>query len=600
MIKKIKRLLGIKEKSKKDKPKIKWSLYGRVWREIGLPYWKWILAGVIFTIGAAAAEGYSIMLVRQVIDQGFVERNMGLLIIIGVQIVLAFLLKGSFNYAKALIMTKTGIKTTTVLQERLYKHTIQTDISQFNKDGIARFLNHFNVQAGSVLNLVTGQVVRMVQDIATLIIMLTLMIWYAPQMVMVLVFMIPAIFIPFLIIMHQKQKITRESFGIANTFGQHMNQSLHGVKTIQAFGMEKYESEKFNGYLKRAMTNNYKNVRISELRGPIMELSISVGLGISLVMAGYFIANGSLSIGDFTAFLLALTAAYKPAKSINGIGDGIQHGLISAEILFKFLDSKPAIRDEKNAIELTGSQMDVKFENVSFAYNEADGDVLRNVNLTVGAGKMCAFVGPSGGGKTTMFNLLERFYDPREGQILINGVDIKKYTLASLRKNIAEVSQDVFLFNGSVIENIRYGVPDATDEQIIDAAKIANAHNFITKLPNGYDTPVGERGTLLSGGQKQRIAIARAVLRNAPILLLDEATSALDTESEKLIQASLEKLMAGRTVFVIAHRLSTILDADEIHVISNGQIVESGTDAELVALDGDYKKLRDIQFKKKD
>ena len=225
--------------------------------------------------------------------------------------------------------------------------------------------------------------------------------------------------------------------------------------------------------------------------------------------------------------------------------------------------------------------------------------VLENINLMVPAGKVCALVGPSGGGKTTMFNLIERFYEPQKGKIEINNTDIRKFTLKSLRENIAEVSQDVFLFNGTIEENIKYGAPNATHEQVEAAAKAANAHDFIISFPNKYKSKVGEGGALLSGGQKQRIAIARAILKDSPILLLDEATSALDTQSEKLIQAALKDLMRGRTTFVIAHRLSTILDADIICVVKDGHIVEQGTDAELVALDGEYKKLRDIQFKNK-
>ena len=233
---------------------------------------------------------------------------------------------------------------------------------------------------------------------------------------------------------------------------------------------------------------------------------------------------------------------------------------------------------------------------MSFAYNPSE-PVLKNINLSVPAGKVCALVGPSGGGKTTMFNLLERFYEPQVGKITINKKDIKKYTLKSLRNSIADVSQSVFLFNGSIEDNIKYGRPDATHEQVVAAARAANADGFISEFPDGYNSPVGEGGGLLSGGQKQRIAIARAILKDAPILLLDEATSALDTQSEKLIQAALKDLMQGRTTFVIAHRLSTILDADIICVIKDGEIVEMGTDEELCALDGEYKKLRDIQFK---
>ncbi|MDR1696934.1 MAG: ATP-binding cassette domain-containing protein, partial [Rickettsiales bacterium] len=286
------------------------------------------------------------------------------------------------------------------------------------------------------------------------------------------------------------------------------------------------------------------------------------------------------------------------AKNITGTGNTIQHGLLAAEILFDFMDTPPDITDAPDAVDLESGALSVGFKNVSFAYNP-DEPVLRDVSLNVPSGKMCALVGPSGGGKTTMFNLIERFYDPQSGTVLINKQGIRKFTLKSLRKHIAEVSQDVFLFHGTIAENIKYGAPNATKQQIEDAARAANAHDFIMEFPRGYETSVGERGGLLSGGQKQRVAIARAILKNAPILLLDEATSALDTQSEKLIQAALAELMKGRTTFVIAHRLSTILDADIICVVKDGQIVESGTDAELVALDGEYKKLRDIQFREK-
>jgi subfamily B ATP-binding cassette protein MsbA len=587
-----------KKKTEKS-GRIKWSLYGRVWREIGLPYWQWLLAGVVFTIIAAGAEGYSITLVKKVMDVGFISQNMDTLFLIGFQIILAFLLKGGFNYAKSLVMAKTGLKTSAELRERIYRNTIRTNIDAVSGNGIGRFLNYFGVQAGAVLDLVTSQIIGIVQNISSLLIMIALMVWYAPQLVAILLILIPLLFVPLIVITRYKNKKIRRSFEIANSSSQHINQSLQGIKTIQAFGMEKYEQEKFHGILEQSMENAYKNIRVGSLRAPLMELGIAIGLGLSLIVGGHFITSGSLSVGDFVAFLLALFAAYKPAKSTAGINEGLQHGLIAAEVLFNFLDSKPTITDSAGAVELGGDKMKVEFKNVSFAYNAGDGDVLHNINLAVDSGKICAFVGPSGGGKTTMFNLLERFYDLKDGKILINGKDIKKYTLASLRKHIADVSQDVFLFNGTIEENIRYGAPGATPEQIIAAAKVANAHDFITAMPNKYKTSVGERGSMLSGGQKQRIAIARAVLKNAPILLLDEATSALDTESEKLIQSALKKLMAGRTVFVIAHRLSTVLDSDMICVVKNGAIIERGTDGELVAMGGEYKKLRDIQFKKK-
>lgn len=575
--------------------RIKWSLYGRVWREIGRPYWKWLLFGIIFTILAAGAEAYTITLVQQVVDQAFIEKSMHAIYFLGIQVIIAFGAKGAFTYAKALIMAKGGLLAHANLQKKIYKHMTHMNLARFYGDGIGKNLNYFTVQSNAVLSLVTGTVVKAVQNVATLAMTLALMFYYAPQMCVVLLFLAPAIMIPMSVIMRIRRKLSRQSFGIANEVSQQLNQTLHGIKTIQAFANEDKEAKNFETVLNHSVTNSYKSTQANSLRSPLMEFMISIGLCIAMIMGAHFITSGAITTGDFTAFLLALTAAYKPAKSITGTGDSIQHGLLAAEVLFEFLDSKPDIVDAPNARELTGDKMSVKFDRVSFAYNP-DEPVLRSISLDVPDNTVCALVGPSGGGKTTLFNLLMRFYEPQRGSIKINGTDIKKYTLKSLRNNIAEVSQSVFLFNDTIAENIKYGCPDATHEMVVAAATAANAHDFIMEFPDGYDTNVGEGGGLLSGGQKQRIAIARAILKDSPILLLDEATSALDTHSEKQIQSALRDLMRGRTTFVIAHRLSTILDADMICVIKDGKIIESGTDAELCKLDGEYKKLRDIQF----
>ena len=580
----------------RDNGRIKWSLYGRVWNEIGRPYIKWLAMGILFTVLAAAAEAYTITLVQQVVDQAFIEKSMSAIYFLGGQVIIAFGAKGAFTYAKSLIMSKGGLLAHANLQKKIYNHMTHMNLSRFYGDGIGKNLNYFTVQSGAVLNLVTTTVIKLVQNVATLAMTLALMFYYAPQMCVVLLFLTPAIMIPMVVIMRKRRKLSRQSFGIANDVAQQLNQTLHGIKTIQAFANEGREAKNFERVLNNSVINSYKSTQANALRSPLMEFMISIGLCIAMIMGGHFISSGAISTGDFTAFLLALTAAYKPAKSITGTGDTLQHGLLAAEILFAFLDSKPDIIDAPDAIELKSKSMSVAFDDVSFEYNPGE-PVLRDINLNVPAGRVCALVGPSGGGKTTMFNLLERFYEPQSGKITINRRDIRKYTLKSLRKNIAEVSQDVFLFNGTIADNIKYGNENATDEMVIAAARAANAHDFIMEFPDGYNTCVGERGGLLSGGQKQRVAIARAILKDAPILLLDEATSALDTQSEKLIQSALNDLMRGRTTFVIAHRLSTILDADIICVIKDGHIVEMGTDAELCALDGEYKRLRDIQFK---
>ena len=590
--KKIKKII----KGDESNGRIKWSLYGRVWREIGKPQWKWLLFGVIATIGTAGAEAYTITLVQQVVDKAFIEKSMTHIYMFGLQIIAAFGAKGIFSYAKSLIMAKAGLNASADLQQRIYNHMVKMNISKFYGDGIGKHLNYFGVQAGAVLNLVTGTLISTIQQIATLAMTLGLMVYYAPQMCAVLLFLVPAIMVPMVLIMRKRRKLSRESFGIANDVSQHLNQTLHGIKTIQAFGTEDVETQKFARVLDSSMCNSYKGTQAFALQSPLLELMISIGLCLALIIGGHFIVSGAITTGDFTAFLLALTAAYKPARSITSTSNTVQHGLLAAEVLFDFLDSKPDIQDAPNAVELKPGKMSVGFNHVYFEYNHGE-PVLRDINLHVPAGKVCALVGPSGGGKTTMFNLIERFYDPQKGQVEINRKNIKDITLHSLRQNIAEVSQDVFLFNGTIEENIKYGSPNATPDQVQAAARAANAHDFIMKFPKKYKSKVGEGGALLSGGQKQRIAIARAILKDAPILLLDEATSALDTQSEKLIQAALKDLMRGRTTFVIAHRLSTILDADIICVIKDGHIIERGTDAELVALNGEYKKLRDIQFK---
>jgi subfamily B ATP-binding cassette protein MsbA len=595
LIQVIKEFINPKDKN----ARIEWSLYGRVWREIGRPYWKWLAAGVIFAIGAAGAEAYSIMLVKKVMDNGFIEKNMGSLYIIGMQIIVAFGFKGLFTYGKTVLMSKAGLLAATGLRRRIYRHMVKLHLGHFKESRTGDLLNFYTIQANAVLALVTETVINSVQNLATLLMMLGMMIWVAPQMVALLVFLIPAIIIPLMIITRKRRILTRQDFGAASSSTAHINQTILGIKTIQAYCAEEKESGNMDQIEDVMVSKRFKLSQLVALQSPILEIMIAVGMAIALVYGGHFITTGSISPGDFVAFILALTAAYQPAKKITSVNNTLQTGLLAAEQLFEFLDLKPLIKDQKGAVAMPKVATKVGLSNVSFSYVKSQGQVLKNVDLVVNPGQICALVGPSGGGKSTILNLLERFYEPDSGAVEFNGTDIRKHTLKSLRGNIAEVSQDVFLFAGSVAENIAYGSPNATREQVIEAAKMANAHEFIVKMAEGYDTNVGERGGLLSGGQKQRVAIARAILKDAPVLLLDEATSALDTHSEKLIQAALKKLMVGRTTFVIAHRLSTILDADMICVVKGGEIIERGTDAELIALGGEYKKLRDIQFKEK-
>ena len=336
---------------------------------------------------------------------------------------------------------------------------------------------------------------------------------------------------------------------------------------------------------------------INALQHPLMEFVGGVGMAATLGYGGYKITSGTMTPGNFMVFLLAIVAAYKPMKNLATLHMTLQQGIVSMQRLFSMLDIVPAICDKPDACPLKITTGRFEMNHISFSY-DGEHPVLKDVTVHCEPNQTIAFVGHSGSGKSTMINFIPRFYDPDAGEVLIDGQNVKDVTLESLRKQTAYVSQDVILFHDTIKNNIRYGMPDATDDQIVAAAKAAAAHDFIMTLENGYDTVLGEQGSGLSGGQRQMISIARAMLKNAPVLLLDEATAALDSKSESIVQNSLERLMKNRTTVVIAHRLSTIINADRIYVFNEGEIVEQGTHAELVALDGVYAQMYRIQYRK--
>ena len=374
-----------------------------------------------------------------------------------------------------------------------------------------------------------------------------------------------------------------------------LQETISGTRIVKAFCMEKYESNRFNAENERLLKLSIKTVSINAISSPFMEFLGSIVIAVIIYYAGSEVVKGNQTPGSFFTFLAALLLLYEPVKRLTNVNNTIQQGIAGAERVFSIIDLVPDIKDKAGATDLPPVRHSIDIENVTFCYEQTP--VLKNINLSIKAGEVVAFVGMSGGGKTSLVNLIPRFYDVTEGRILIDGHDIRDVTMQSLRGQIAIVTQQTILFNDTVKNNIAYGDIDRTEGDIINAAKAANAHDFIIKLPQGYDSNIGELGTKLSGGEKQRISIARALLKNAPILILDEATSSLDSEAEIEVQEALDNLMKGRTTLVIAHRLSTIRNADRIIVLVNGEIVEEGNHETLLTKKGEYFRLYNLQFK---
>jgi subfamily B ATP-binding cassette protein MsbA len=434
----------------------------------------------------------------------------------------------------------------------------------------------------------------MFKDSFTLIGLIFVIFYRDWQLAVIAMFIFPLIIYPIAKFGKKMRSVatrTQITMGALTTL---LHETISGTRIVKAFGMEEYENKRFSEENERFFKLNIKAVSINAAASPFMEFLGGIGIAAIVLYGGFQVIKGGATPGTFFSFLTALIMLYEPVKRLTNMNNTIQQGIAGAQRVFAIIDMEPEIGNREGAIDLPRISRGIDIENVTFAYEETP--VLKDINLSIRAGEVVAFVGMSGGGKTTLVNLIPRFYDVTQGRITIDGHDIRDVTVESLRGQIAMVTQQTILFNDTVRNNIAYGDIERSEEEIVRAAQAAHAHDFITQLPQGYDTVIGEAGTKLSGGERQRISIARAILKDAPLLILDEATSSLDTEAEIEVQKALDNLMAGRTTLIIAHRLSTIRNADRIIVMVNGRIVEEGNHESLVAKKGEYYKLYCMQF----
>jgi ATP-binding cassette, subfamily B, bacterial MsbA len=493
---------------------------------------------------------------------------------------------------------KVGLSTVRDLRNELYERIIHQSHRFFAERSTGEMVSRLVSDADQIQAAVSTRMGDLFQESITLIGLLIYVFISNTELALITFIAAPLLVYPVIHFGFRLRKTTHRSQERMADMATVLEETIRGVRIVKAFTMEKFEIGRFHEATKRHLSSTLKAQRIQAATSPVMEMLGGIGILLLFLYAHRRIAAGTLTIGQFVSFIAAIAAMYQPIKKLNKVNLSVNMALSAAERVFRMLDIDNVVKEKPDAVEIASVGSGIRYENVTFAYN--DEPVLRNINLSIAPGEIVALVGSSGAGKTTFVNLLPRFYDVVEGRITINSIDIRDAKLSSLRGLMGFVTQEVVLFNDNVRNNIAYGRRDVDEQLVIEAAKAANAHEFITGLPQGYDTQIGESGVLLSGGQRQRLAIARALFKNPPILILDEATSALDTESERLVQQALNNLMRGRTTLVIAHRLSTVRSAHKIVVLEKGEIVEFGKHEELLSRRGIYRRLHDLQFVEQD
>ena len=556
--------------------------------------WPRLFVAVVCSAMVAAMTSVSAYLVKPAVEKIFEQKDLQMLVLIPVAIIAVFAIKGVAAYGSGYLLSYVGQDIIRRMRNSMYGHIQELPLAFFQGEKTGDLMSRITNDVAIISSMFTSAITGSVRDGFTVVGLIAVTFFLIPKLAVFTFIVFPIAIYPLFYIGRKIRRVRRgvqESWADLSVF---LHETFTGIKIVKAFNMQDYEKKRFAQKSRKIFRLEMKENKVREMSSPLMELLGGFGVGFIIWYGGRHVISGTYSFGAFMSFLTSVGLMYQPLKKISRLNNAIQRGMAALDRIYDIRERKSDIIETVSPVDIPCGSHRIAFEKVSFKY---DRDlVLKNITLRVKPGEIIALVGMSGGGKTTLVNLIPRFYDPTQGQVLIDDVDIRQFSIAGLRSQIAIVTQEPILFNDTVRSNIAYGTPQASDQQIAAAAKAAYAYEFIEGFPDGFDTSIGELGGRLSGGQRQRICIARALLKDAPILILDEATSSLDSESEILVQKALGNLMEGRTTFVIAHRLSTIGNADRIIVIVDGRIVEEGRHDQLLSLRQEYYKLYQMQF----